>query len=449
MRIFVRILLSFWFLIFLLWVSFTFLPGLSSAVQDESLRGVPLKAIEECAHAAALSYRQGGATALRQQAAECHDGRLIDPTADGAKDLSGRMIPPLGIHSMRRARESSEALIQALPNATLVAMHTDSARADSLIYMTFVPTRDSRLRHVPPIVPFLATGILAFFAAASFVRPITQLSKVAERFGSGDLKAASPFPLSRRKDEIGDLSRILNEMAMRIDALVERYKSFLAQASHELGSPLTRLNIALALARQKTGVQFAPELDRIDYEASRLNDLVQEMLLLARLESGNELGRHSVLFSASDVLREACHNAQFEAEQESKAVTIRAMEDFVMHGYPDLMARALDNVLRNAMRFTPGGGTIEVSCSKQPGSGLATICIQDDGPGIPTGSEETIFEPFVSLPQHAAECAVGSGLGLAIARQAVTANKGRIEAHAVPGRGLAIVIELPFDASLT
>jgi two-component system sensor histidine kinase CpxA len=113
------------------------------------------------------------------------------------------------------------------------------------------------------------------------VRPITRLNAVAEQFGAGDLKARTSRSLSRRKDELGDLGRTFNQMAERIESLIVRYKNFLAHASHELGSPLTRLNIALALARRKAGHQLEPEHDRIGQEADRLNSLVQELFVVA------------------------------------------------------------------------------------------------------------------------------------------------------------------------
>ena len=444
MRIFIRILLTFWLLIIILFAIITVVPRLSSALLDERVRGFPLATVETCAKSAILKYRQGGASALRRQAPECYDGRLLDPATETIEDLSGRLIPPYTIHSVRRAKEGTEVLVQALVDGTLVVVHTDPSRADSLIYITEIPLPHSSVWHVPPIILlYLAAGMAAFLAAAYFVRPITQLSKVAEQLGSGDLKARAPARLLNRKDQIGDLSRVLNDMASRIDALVERYKSFLAQASHELGSPLTRLNIALALAQRKTGGQFAPELERIDYEASRLNNLVQEMLLLARLESGNELGRNLVLFSLDDVVQEACQNARFEAEQVGKSVVILETQVLKVRGYPDLLGRAVDNALRNALRFTPAGGTVEVACSKSDNSSYATIRIQDDGPGVPPGTEEDIFEPFVSLSHNTDRYAVGSGLGLAIARQAVTANGGQIKAHSTPGRGLVVSIKIP------
>jgi two-component system sensor histidine kinase CpxA len=234
-------------------------------------------------------------------------------------------------------------------------------------------------------------------------------------------------------------------MAVRIESLVLRYRSFLAHASHELGSPLTRLNLALALARRKGGQQLEPELDRIAQEANRLNILVQELLLLARLESGNELSRNPVSFDVGALVEDACDDANFEAEQLQKTVAIVKQDTFPIRGHPDLLRRAVDNLLRNALRFARKDGRVEVSYFRNNGPSTGVIVVQDDGPGVPAGQEESIFEPFVTLPGKQDEVAAGSGLGLAIARTAVSANGGKIYAQSASGTGLAVTIEIPTE----
>jgi two-component system sensor histidine kinase CpxA len=164
------------------------------------------------------------------------------------------------------------------------------------------------------------------------------------------------------------------------------------------------------------------------------------------LESGNELGRNSVPFDISALVAEACEDAMFEAKQFQKTVTIVKEESFQIRGYPDLLWRALDNVLRNGLRFVPKEGAVEVSYFRSSCSTTGMMVIQDDGPGVPPGQEELIFEPFVTLPNDSTdEIMGGSGLGLAIARQAVIANGGKIYARPPSGRGLTITIELPVE----
>jgi two-component system sensor histidine kinase CpxA len=232
-------------------------------------------------------------------------------------------------------------------------------------------------------------------------------------------------------------------MAGKIEILVADYKHFLAHVSHELGSPLTRVNMALALARRKADPLLEPELDRIGYETDHLNSLVQELLLLARLESGNELDRQSSSFNVGLVVEEACADANFEAGQIGKSVIFRKQEKFRVTGHRELLRRALDNVLRNGLRFARDAGSIQVDTFYRLEDKIGVISIHDDGPGIRPNQEEVIFEPFVTLPNGGSSVTGGSGLGLAIARQAVLANGGKIYAQNAEVGGLTVTIELP------
>jgi two-component system sensor histidine kinase CpxA len=206
------------------------------------------------------------------------------------------------------------------------------------------------------------------------------------------------------------------------------------------------LNIALALARRKAGDDLEQEHDRISQEADRLNSLVHEMLLLARLESGNEVNKEPLAFDVRAVVEEAHENAMFESGQLRKIVTINSIEGFVVRGYPVLLQRAIDNVLRNALRFAQRHVSIQVSRSRMGAAHVGVIVIRDDGPGIGPGQEEAIFEPFLTLSgSELSGVGGGSGLGLAIARQAVLANGGRISAHGSAEGGLIVEIELPAE----
>jgi two-component system sensor histidine kinase CpxA len=266
---------------------------------------------------------------------------------------------------------------------------------------------------------------------------------MAEQLGGGDLRSRIDSSLTRRQDELGDLSRKFNQMANEIESLVTRQRQFLAQASHELGSPLTRVNIALGLARKKAGTTLQTELDRIGQETIRLNTLVQELLLLARLESGNELDRQTEEIDVDSLVKQVCTDANFEASQLGKSVDYDIQHGFRVLGYRELLRRSFDNVLRNGLRFAREGGSIKVTVSYRAQDRMGLISIHDDGPGISPDQEEMIFEPFVTLPDRVTGLVQGSGLGLAIARQAVIANGGRIHARNSERGGLIVMIELP------
>jgi two-component system sensor histidine kinase CpxA len=437
-------LLVLWILILLVIATVTLVPSLSVPINNVRLRKIPLAMLQSCARNEAAQYGKFGIKALREEVPNCYRVRLVSPEPDPVRDLAGETLTREETLLVHSAFQGSETAMDALPDATVVASRVDPTDEKSYIFLTSIPvshrayilwTLDRVFRSV------VISGLFSLLITAYIVRPITSLTRVAEQFGAGDLKVRMVSSTIKRKDELGDLARVFNQMAGRIELLVGRYKSFLAHASHELGSPLARLNIALALARRRAGTQLHAEHDRIGHEAERLSSLVQELLLLARLESGNELSRNSSRFNATKLVEEACEDARLEADQEHKVVRICRAEQFDVEGHPDLLRRALDNVLRNGLKFTQPDGCVEVSCFRN-GAATAVIQIQDDGPGILPGQEELIFEPFVTLPGNG-DKRRGSGLGLAISRQAVSVNGGRIYAQRLSGKGLTVTIELP------
>lgn len=416
-----------------------------SHLPDDSFQRLPFNELQVCANDAVGSYEAGRPRALEGQEPDCYNGILVSSEGTALAYHPGRKLSPIELRMVEEAKGGAKMIIRALPLMTYVALPAGQGSHSSYIYLATVPLLGRALlfsfaTRFGPLV--LIAGLFSGLLSAYLVRPITRLSHAAEQFGKGDLKARVHPSLSKRKDELGKLGRTFDQMAANTESLVDHYRNFLAHVSHELGSPLTRLNIALAIAKRNAGSQLERELSRIGCEADRLSDLVRELLLLARLESGNELSRDRADFDVAALVDEACADASLEAQQLSKSVIIVRRERFHLHGHRDLLRRAIDNVLRNGLRFAPTDGCVQVSyfCKDGPPTGI--ILIRDDGPGIPVGQEEAIFEPFVTLPDGDSETkAGGSGLGLAIARQAVLANDGRISAKS--DCGLTVTIELP------
>jgi two-component system, OmpR family, sensor histidine kinase CpxA len=230
-------------------------------------------------------------------------------------------------------------------------------------------------------------------------------------------------------------------MSTRISTLLSSQKNFLIQVSHELGSPLSRLNVALALARRKANPALIPELNRIQADSSELNSMIQQLLRLARLESGLEEEEEEV-YSLDELLQQVCLDNQFTAEQTSKHLFLLSSPQINMRGYRELLKRALDNILRNAIRFTPEGGRVEVEVLCRPNDQVV-IHVKDSGIGVQADKLDTIFEPFV----RASSDRSGAGLGLAIARQAIHANRGTIRALNRVEGGLLIEVSLPHVSS--
>jgi two-component system sensor histidine kinase CpxA len=451
LRIFVRIFISF---------CVAFLAGIAisplvlseiSHLPDNRFQHLPLRELQACANNAVENYGDGGPRGLQDQKPDCYNGILLSSQGAALTDPPGRKLSSIELGLVKEAEGEAKVVIRALPMSTYVALPAGQDPHSSYIYLVTVPPPHA-LRLSPVIrlaYLVLIAGLFSALLTAYLVRPITRLSYAAEQFGKGDLKARVHPSLPKRKDELGELGRTFDQMAANTESLVDRYRDFLAHASHELGSPLTRLNIALALAKRNAGSQLEQELNRIGCEADRLSDLVRELLLLARLESGNELSRDRADFDVAALVDEACADASLEAQHLSKSVTVAKREQFHLQGYRDLLRRAIDNVLRNGLRFAQTNGCVQISCFLRDGSSTGIILIRDDGPGIPAGQEEAIFEPFITLPSRDSETkAGGSGLGLAIARQAVLANNGRISAENGTDGGLTVTIEFP-AATLT
>jgi signal transduction histidine kinase len=250
--------------------------------------------------------------------------------------------------------------------------------------------------------------------------------------------------LLSRRDEIGDLSKTIGQMSSRISGLLSAQKTFLIQVAHELGSPLTRLNVALGLTRRKANRELAPELDRIQKESSELNSMVQQLLSLARLESGLEPEGQEA-FSLRELVKEVCFDNQLIAAATGKQLHLLSSPPVPMWGYRELLKRALDNVLRNALHFTPVGSSVEMDVFRNPDADLVLIQVRDCGMGVQEGKLDAIFEPFVRGSSDRS----GTGLGLAIAKRAILANQGTIKAVNLDKGGLLIEISLPCNGDQT
>ncbi len=251
--------------------------------------------------------------------------------------------------------------------------------------------------------------------------PLRSLRRVLERFGRGDL--AVRYHLSRR-DEIGDLARAFNRMADQIATLLSAERRLLQDVSHELRSPLARLGFAVELARTSPDREAA--LGRIRKEVDRLSHLVDELLQLTRAE-GDPAARNPDEVDLGELVRELVADCALEAEANGCRLVLRDGPPAHAMGERELLRRACENVLRNAIRHAPEGTQILIELSTR--EGFATIAIRDQGPGVPPESLSEIFKPFYRVEDDRDRSSGGMGLGLAIARRAVELHQGRISAQ--------------------
>ena len=297
---------------------------------------------------------------------------------------------------------------------------------------------------IEPLILALVFGpIFGVVMAWYLVAPIRRLRQGFERLAAGDLSVRLAPGMGRRKDEIADLARDFDVMAVQLEHSIKGREQLLHDVSHELRSPLSRLQLAIALARQDRSYVSA-SLDRIEYEGRRLNSVVRELLSLARAESGHSPGED--YFDLTALLESVLADARFEAD----AAGVGIVSDLdaaggdgapSLCGNTELVRWALDNVVRNALRFSTRGQSAHVKLAYVEAAGHYQIDIVDEGPGAPESVLPTLFEPFV----RADEANAGFGLGLAIAKRAVTAQGGTIEASNRAGAGLGVRIILPSD----
>jgi two-component system sensor histidine kinase CpxA len=261
---------------------------------------------------------------------------------------------------------------------------------------------------------------------------------VVERFGRGELGLR--FHLARR-DEIGELARSFNRMADQITTLMTAERRLLQDVSHELRSPLARLGFAIELAKTSNDREGA--LTRIRKEGDRLNQLVDELLHLTRAE-GDPAARNKEEIELSELLEDVIADCEVEAEAQGCRLRTRISHSAILMGDHELLRRACENVLRNAIRHAPPSSFVETTMVVQ--AGVAKLTIRDFGPGVPTEALAEIFKPFYRVEKDRGRSSGGMGLGLTIANRAVELHKGRLSARNA-GPGLMVEIELPIDRS--
>lgn len=283
---------------------------------------------------------------------------------------------------------------------------------------------------------FGMVALLCYALASHLSSPVRKLQLAVEKFGRGDLSVRVE---SRRRDEIGKLARTFNQMADRIQTLVHAERRLLMDISHELRSPLARLSVAVELARG--GHDRDASLDRIQKEADRLNEMVGELLEITRVE-GDPAQRKHERVEFDELVEHIVEDCQIEAQAQGSDIRFRKEVSCIVDGDPELLRRAVENVIRNGIRFTPAGEVMDVRLTGA--QGRAEVTIRDKGPGVPEESLPLLFEPFYRVESDRNRASGGVGLGLSIARRAVDLHGGSIQAaNAKPG--LSVVIELPAE----
>jgi len=298
------------------------------------------------------------------------------------------------------------------------------------------------------IIGVLSSGLVCYLLSWYLTKPIVQLRTAARQIAAGDLTARAGAPAISRRDEVAGLMRDFDAMAERLETLLNAQSRLLNDISHELRSPLARLNVALGLARQRAGVESTDMLDRIELEAARLNELIGRILTLARLEDGEQLVPQTPV-PLDEIVESVSEDAEFEAQERHCHVhTSIAQGNWQVRGNASLLHSAVENVVRNAIRYTQEGSAVEIELkSETRGIREAVLRVSDSGPGVPSDSLDKLFQPFYRLDDARGRQTGGVGLGLAITERAVRFHGGKVSAFNRPQGGLVIEIRLPMIAT--
>jgi signal transduction histidine kinase len=375
---------------------------------------------------------------LAEEASERPEPPLLVITPDG-RELLGRPLPPGFARTADFMLRFEERPAERRRAPMRVLREAGGGR-----FLLFVPTRGGSpgpwrtVREMPRNFLFgalLASGLVCFLLARWLTRPIRALREAGSAIAAGNLSARVGPGIGARSDEIGALAREFDRMASRVESLLDNQQQLLRDVSHELRSPLTRLQAAIGLVRQRLGNGPDADLDRIEREAARLDRLIGQILAYSRLQARREIERGVVDLAA--VIEEVVEDARFEARSRNLVIDLAVDADGMASGDDALLRSAVENVVRNAVAHARTRVEVKLLDS---GDGMSLVTVTDDGPGVPEDALARLFEPFYQVSGGAGR---GYGLGLAITARAVALHAGTVRASRGAAGGLEVAIALP------
>jgi len=396
--------------------------------------------------AADVVLRRGGPQMLRELLREwaASPGStqlfVLDP---GGRDLIDRAVP-----EDLRAALSSEAARRDLQPGLRQVVAPDGQAYTLVARGKPLPGGGVRPPHHEPPSPVLPITMgllasLAFSAALAWyvAKPIRNLRGAFRAVSEGRLETRVQPSMGGRSDELADLGRDFDRMAQQLQTHIAAQQRLLHDVSHELRSPLARLHAAIGLARQNPA-KLDQTLERIERESIRLDELVGEVLTLSRLEAGTP-GAPTEAIDLMEMVASIADDAGFEAEANGRSVHFTGAGEVIATVRGELLYRAVENVIRNAAKYTAPGSTVEVQARGNTTAGIFEVVVSDRGHGVPESDLEAIFEPFYRADTN--DNTTGYGLGLAIARRAVASHGGQVRARNRPEGGLEVTINLPLS----
>jgi len=450
-RLFWRIFLSFWLVIILTIAGIAMINHrLDQARQTDSETSQRAERMASGLRLRALrALNAGGPSALADWASrQAGQRRRFDVLVldDDGHELNGQRITRSLREVVQAWKEQRELPADGPGRRFTTAL--DHARHGRYLVIVEPPPRPLVLRVLGSsglprllLVAGLFSGLVCFWLSRTLTRPIDQLRLTGQALGRGDLSARAPESTARRRDELGELATDFNRMAGRIEDLVNNQRQLLRDVSHELRSPLSRLQVALALVEDSGDETIRRRyLKHMEQDLERLNELIGEMLRFTRIRDGQAIESENL--DLVELVEAIVESARLEAQPRQVQVELDAPLSLSLRGDAELLGRAIENVVRNALRHTPDNSTITINLQSDADD-ACHLSIRDQGPGVPSACLEAIFHPFVRLSPERGESGTGGGIGLAIAKAAIERHQGTIVASNGIDGGLEVHIRIP------
>ena len=399
------------------------------------------RAMQLQADEAAQQYESGGAAALKSflnRWVESLPGEYVLVDNRGIDVLTGRNRSDL---LRRRQQPRGQRLWPGLlpllpPRGDEIWVWRSTDQKYALVVHGII--RHSTWSALPYYIWIVAAAtFFSYLLAIYLISPLRKLRAAAEQFGRGDFSARVSL---RRTDEFGQVAEAFNEMADRIETLMTAERRLLQDVSHELRSPLARLEFAVELARNTTN---AASMERIKKEMSRLSTLVTELLQVTRAE-GDPASRNIEEIELDHLVRDLVEDSSVESEARGCHLELKCVTPVQIVGDRELVRRAVENVLRNAIHYAPDKTPVCVQVERKDDKAL--ISVRDYGPGVPPETLPLLFKPFYRVHSDRNRGNGGVGLGLSIAKRAISLHQGELRARNV-SPGLEVEIEIPAATS--
>ena len=451
--LFLRIFLSFWaiVLLFILTVAVTVM------MQPETImsrwRSATSNATAMYAQTCAEEFDRYGDQALRNYLQRLEaSAHMRAAVYDDKGTLLAGSDTPAAQAAMHKVSASGEPEFSLSGTTALAAQRATGPSGRSYVFVAEMPRGgpigafrlSTRFQLLRLLLAILISGLICYLLTRSLTGPILRLRGAATQLATGDLSARAGATVTNRRDEIGELGRDFNRMAVRIEDLITSERQLIRDISHELRSPLARLNVALGLARRRADEETTPALDRIESEAETLNEMIGRLLALARMDAASE-PPDPERFDLHSMVAQIASDATFEAQERGTSVQVVSSESCAVMGSAELLHSAIENVVRNAVRYSKPGTPVQIrlQCETAPSGKVAEVSIRDHGSGVPEQELANLFRPFYRVADARERDTGGIGLGLAITYRAVKLHQGQVTAENAPGGGLLVKIVLP------